>query len=128
MNYRARRSEVYDRTGGYCHGCGKKLAYRNYGAIGERGAWEIDHSRARANGGTHRINNLYSACVYCNRSKRDGSTRTLRARNGMTRAPASREARQARARRMRALKIGVGVGVVAVLAVIVVRHLRTGEA
>lgn len=33
---------IYDRTSGYCHLCGKKLAFTNYARFGERGAWEIE--------------------------------------------------------------------------------------
>ncbi len=88
-------SAIYDRTSGYCHICGKKLAFTNYGKPGARGAWEVEHSVARANGGTDRLNNLYAACIPCNREKRDGSTRTARAHNGRTRAPLSRERRGA---------------------------------
>lgn len=84
---------IYDRTSGYCHLCRKKLAFTNYGVLGARGAWEVEHSVARANGGTDRLNNLYAACIPCNREKRDGSTRAARARNGHTRAPLSREKR-----------------------------------
>lgn len=92
-------SGIYDRTSGYCHICGKKLAFKNYGTPGARGAWEIEHSVPRANGGTDRRNNLYAACIPCNREKRDGSTRAARARHGRTRAPLSREKRAAARRR-----------------------------
>jgi 5-methylcytosine-specific restriction endonuclease McrA len=88
-------SAINDRTSGYCHICGKKLAFTNYAKPGKRGAWEVEHSVARANGGTERLNNLYAACITCNREKRDGSTRAARARNGRTRAPLSREKRAA---------------------------------
>lgn len=78
---------IYDRSGGYCHLCRKKLSFTNYGRHGERGAWEVDHSVARARRGTERRNNLYAACTSCNRSKGASCTRTVRARNGHTRAP-----------------------------------------
>lgn len=83
------RSAIYDRTRGKCHLCHRKLAFTNCGVVGARMAWEVEHSRPRANGGTDRFNNLYAACIPCNRSKRAGSTRTHRARNGVTRAPLS---------------------------------------
>lgn len=86
---------VYDRTSGKCHLCHKKVAFKNYGQHGSRGAWEVDHSRARANGGSDHGNNLYAACTSCNRSKQAGSTKTARARNGKTRAPLSVEQRKA---------------------------------
>ena len=88
-------SAIYDRTSGYCHICGKKLAFKNYATPGARGAWEVEHSVPRADGGTDRLNNLYAACIRCNREKRDGSTRTARAHHGRTRAPLSREERVA---------------------------------
>ncbi|MDF1822285.1 MAG: HNH endonuclease [Alcanivoracaceae bacterium] len=85
---------IYDRTRGYCHLCNKKLAFKNYGKSEGRAAWEIDHSNPKANGGTDRLNNLYAACISCNRSKKHSSTRTARAQNGRTRAPLSAEKRQ----------------------------------
>ena len=60
---------IYDRSRGYCHICGKKLAFINYGNFGKRGAWEVDHSKPRVKGGTDHPNNLYPACISCNRSK-----------------------------------------------------------
>jgi hypothetical protein len=86
---------IYDRTSGRCHLCQSKRALTNYGKQRSRGAWEIEHSRALANGGTHRTNNLYVACISCNRSKGIQSTRTARGRNGFTRAPLSKTGRQA---------------------------------
>lgn len=82
---------IYDRTNGYCHICHRKLSLKNYGAIGERAAWEVEHSRPRVRGGTDHGNNLYPACIACNRSKSDYSTRTARGWNGTTRAPLSKE-------------------------------------
>lgn len=83
------RSAIYDRTRGKCHICHRKMAFMNYGVVGARMAWEVEHSNPQANGGTHRLNNLYGACIPCNRSKGAGSTRTVRARNGLRRAPLS---------------------------------------
>ena len=87
-------SEIYDKTSGYCHLCGKKLAFRNYGNAGSKGAWEVEHSMARANGGSDGLNNLYSACIPCNRDKSTTRTRAARAWFGRTRAPLSRERRK----------------------------------
>jgi hypothetical protein len=89
------RNAVYDRTAGYCHICEKKLAFKNYGVLGAKGAWEIDHSKARANGGSDHGNNLYAACIGCNRSKQHGSTRAARAFHGRTAAPLSFKKRAA---------------------------------
>lgn len=87
-------SDIYDRTSGYCHLCGKKLAFKNYSKGGTRGAWEVEHSNAKANGGTNRKNNLYAACISCNRSKGANTTRSVRAKNGRTRAPLSCQKRK----------------------------------
>ncbi|MBS1769716.1 MAG: HNH endonuclease [Acidobacteria bacterium] len=81
---------IYDRTSGYCHICHKKLSFVNYAQYGARSAWEVDHSKAKARGGTNHGNNLYPACISCNRSKRAGSSRAARTRNGQCRAPYSR--------------------------------------
>jgi 5-methylcytosine-specific restriction endonuclease McrA len=90
-------NKIYDRTRGYCHICGKKLAFSNYGRRAQKGAWHVEHSVPRAKGGTDRLNNLYAACIDCNLEKSDLTTRTARSWNGRTRAPLSRaEAKKAR--------------------------------
>lgn len=81
---------IYDRTSGYCHICHKKLSFVNYAQYGERGAWKVEHSRPKSQGGTSHGNNLFAACISCNRSKRAGRSRTARSRNGQSRAPYSR--------------------------------------
>jgi len=60
---------IFDKTNGYCYHCRKKLAWKNYGVVGVRGAWEVDHSNPRAKGGTDYIRNLIPSCISCNRSK-----------------------------------------------------------
>lgn len=60
---------VYDKNDGHCWHCSKKLAWKNYGKRDERGAWEVDHSRPLARGGADYLRNLVPACVKCNRSK-----------------------------------------------------------
>lgn len=80
---------IYDKTSGKCHICGKKLARSNYGILGARGCWEVEHSVAVAKGGTDSMNNLLAACISCNRSKGESTSRTARARNGRSRAPYS---------------------------------------
>lgn len=42
---------IYDKTGGYCYYCQKKLAFTNYGQFGRKGAWEADHNIPTASGG-----------------------------------------------------------------------------
>ncbi len=85
---------IYDRTTGYCHICHRKLAFKNYGVHGTRGAWEVEHSNPKASGGTNRLSNLYPACIACNRSKGAKSTRSSRAKEGNTRAPLSPQDRK----------------------------------
>ncbi len=87
-------NDVFDRTSGRCHLCGKKLAFKNYGQLGARAAWEVEHSRPRAGGGTNHLNNLYAACIPCNRKKGTLSTRSTRAWHGRTKAPLSRVRRK----------------------------------
>jgi len=87
------RRNIYDRASGYCHICHKKLSFTNYGTLGTKGAWEVEHSNPRSLGGTDRLNNLYPAHIYCNRSKNNNSTRSARLRHGKTRAPLSKSAR-----------------------------------
>ena len=85
-----RLNDIYDRTDGRCHICRKQLAFTNYGVFGARGAWEIEHSRARVRGGSDLSSNLYAACISCNRSKGARSTKSARRAYGFTRAPLSR--------------------------------------
>lgn len=84
-----RLSDVFDRSGGQCHLCRRKLSFRNYGSLGSRGAWEVDHSNPQANGGTHRLGNLYPACISCNRGKGKRTSRSVRAKYGYGQAPLS---------------------------------------
>ncbi|RZO54167.1 MAG: HNH endonuclease [Sandaracinaceae bacterium] len=80
---------VWEKTNRRCHICRKTVARRNHGTIGRRGSWEIDHSNPKAKGGSDRLSNLLPACVPCNRSKREGSTRAARAQHGHSRRPLS---------------------------------------
>ena len=107
-----RLGDIFDKTDGQCHICGKKLAFKNYAANGSRGAWEVEHSIPKAKGGTDHLNNLFPACISCNRSKRDGSTRAARAQYGRKRAPLSQE-RKDRVRSKNTVKggiVGAGLG------------------
>lgn len=87
-------NRIYERTSGRCHICHKKLAFKNYGKVGARAAWEVEHSNPQAKGGSNRLNNLYPACISCNRSKGASSTASARAKNGKIRAPLSLEKRK----------------------------------
>lgn len=64
-------NKIYDKNNGYCWHCGIKLSFKNYGKIGEKAAWEVDHSNPLSRGGTDHLNNLVPACIPCNRSKGD---------------------------------------------------------
>lgn len=81
---RERIHKIYDKTGGYCHLCNKKLSRTNYGVHGAKGAWHVDHSKAKANGGTHHMNNLFPACISCNIEKGTLHKSTIRKRKGYT--------------------------------------------
>lgn len=84
-----RRRRVLERSDGRCHLCGKRAAARNYGKVGARGAWEIDHDVPRSKGGTDHLNNLRAAHCSCNRAKGARSSRAARAKYGRTAAPMS---------------------------------------
>lgn len=109
-----RLNDIFDRTDGACHLCGKRLSWSNYAVLGARGAWEVDHSRPRVLNGSNRLNNLYAACISCNRRKQHGSTRSARASHGRTAAPLSAQAK-ARRRRRNAAKYGAAAAVGAAL-------------
>lgn len=85
---------VFSKTGGRCHICRVKLAFSNYGQHERRGAWEVEHSKARANGGTDHLNNLYAAHTGCNRSKGTQTTRSCRTGHGYRAAPLSDRKKQ----------------------------------
>lgn len=104
-----RLRSIYDKTAGRCHICRKKLAFKNHGCDGERGAWQVDHSVARKKGGADHLNNLLPACCSCNNRKSSGSTRAARARagHGKTRAPLS-GAKQKEARTRNTVGVGLG--------------------
>jgi|SRR5437773_904984 len=61
--------DIFEKTDGYCRYCNKQLAWSNYGRVGERGAWEVDHSVPRSRRGTDYYRNLWPACVSCNTEK-----------------------------------------------------------
>ena len=62
-------NKIFDSTSGYCYYCGKKIAWKNYGKLGERGCWEVDHFHPQSSGGSNLIDNLVPACIPCNRDK-----------------------------------------------------------
>jgi hypothetical protein len=109
-----RLNDIYDRTSGYCHICHKKLAFKNHAALGKRGAWEVEHSNPRAKGGTDKLQNLFAACISCNRSKGKGTTKAARAANGKTKAPLHVAKRRQEKMKNAAAGAVVGAGVGAV--------------
>jgi len=108
-----RRRQIYDRTGGRCHLCDKKLAFKNYGSPGARAAWNVDHSRARARGGSDRLSNLLPACISCNSSKQARPNRAIRRRNGVAAKPPSRVDRRLTKARKQFGAFGAVVGLAA---------------
>lgn len=102
---------IYDRTEGQCHICRKRLSFCNYGLYGKKGAWEVEHSIAQARGGTHHGNNLFAACISCNRCKGDSSSRAARQQHGYQCAPYSAR------KRKRNATIGAGIGSLAMFLV-----------
>lgn len=89
-----RLRSIYKRTDGYCHLCHRKLSFRNHGQKGAKGAWHIEHSVPRNNGGTDHMNNLFAACIECNIEKGTMSSRTVRSLYNNTRAPYRKEKKQ----------------------------------
>lgn len=89
-----RLNKVFDKTRGKCHLCHKQLAFSNYGKVGAKGAWEIEHSKPRSKGGTDHMNNLYAAHIECNRKKSNGTNYSIRSKYGVKNAPLSHTARK----------------------------------
>lgn len=104
-------NRIYDRTDGYCHLCCKKLSFINYANYGAKGAWEVEHSIPLSQGGTNHLNNLYAACISCNRSKAVQSSRKARSQYGRKRAPYCRE-KKAKIRRSNSITGGVIGGLI----------------
>jgi len=106
---------IYDKTTGYCHICGKKLSFSNYGLIDEKGAWEVEHSNPRAKGGQDHLNNLFAACIACNREKKDVTTQTARSWHDRKKAPLSKTQRK-KAKRSNAIAGAIIGGLVGSIA------------
>lgn len=85
------RRRIFERTDGECHLCGKQMYFKNYGSLGAKGAWEVEHSNPQAKGGTDHLNNLYAAHIRCNREKGTLTTKTARRKYDRTRAPYSKQ-------------------------------------
>jgi 5-methylcytosine-specific restriction endonuclease McrA len=89
------RRVVFDATAGRCHLCKNPLALKHYGAkhFGKPTAWELDHQRPRAKGGSDHGNNLRAACISCNRSRQTKSAARVREQNGFAKPPVSADKR-----------------------------------
>jgi len=59
---------IYNKTNGKCRYCHKNLVYSNR-TKGKKGAWNIAHSIAIANGGSNNIRNLWAACFTHNNNQ-----------------------------------------------------------
>ena len=86
-----RLNRIFEKTAGRCHVCRKQLARGNYGKVGRRGAWQVDHGLPVAGGGTDHLNNLWPICIACNAKKGTRSSRSARAEHGRARPPLSRD-------------------------------------
>lgn len=83
----AQLERIFDRTDGRCHLCHGNLYFDDYAAPVAYGGWEVEHSRPRSRGGTDHSNNLYAACVSCNRSKGTRSAASYRRERGLNGPP-----------------------------------------
>ena len=86
-----RLQRILDKTNSRCHLCREKLSLDNYAKPPEQGGWEIEHSRPQSKGGSDHMNNLYAACVPCNRQKGNRSNQRIRRKHGFTKAPQSQK-------------------------------------
>lgn len=92
MTYdQSRLRMIFQSTAGRCHLCRRDLRFETYGAVD---GWEVDHSRARASGGTDHANNLRPAHTRCNRSRQDRPAASIRRENGFSIPPASAKKRR----------------------------------
>lgn len=86
--------KIFEKTDGYCHLCHKKLAFKNRGKNGERGAWHVEHTNAKANGGTDHLNNLMASCISCNLEKGVRPVKVIRSKKAVSRAPYSKKKKE----------------------------------
>lgn len=77
-----------------------------------RGAWEVDHSTPISKGGSNHLNNLFPACIPCNRKKGNSNNTVARKPNGVTVAPLSKKAKESKRKKgiLTGLAVGVGFG------------------
>lgn len=65
----AKLTEIFDRKGGCCFYCGKRLTFSAYGVYSHPRGWEVDHVYPKCQGGSDNWYNLVPACCRCNREK-----------------------------------------------------------
>lgn len=53
-----KRKRIVSRTDSRCHICWGPITLDDYGKIEGEEAWEVDHSKAQAKGGTDHLNNF----------------------------------------------------------------------
>lgn len=99
------KDQAHARTGGRCHLCAHRIVRSHYGRTDVATGWEMEHSKARTRGGVDDGRNRYAAHPWCNRAKGTRSSRSVRRKFGLTRAPLSFNQR-ARQRRDAALELG----------------------
>lgn len=56
---------IFQKTGGHCHFCGKKLSFD--AKRGDKGRWHIDHIIPFSRGGKNNTINYLPICNICNR-------------------------------------------------------------
>ena len=101
---------IWKSTDGRCHLTGRRLKLKDYGRT-----WEVEHSKARAKGGSDHGNNLKPALIAANRSKQTMTSRAVRRSYGLQRSPMS-SAEQDRTRAGNTAKgaaLGAAVGAAA---------------
>ena len=59
--------EVFAKTGGRCHICGRPLVFASL--RGEKGRWNVDHIVPFKKGGKDQLENYLPICRFCNRLK-----------------------------------------------------------
>ena len=64
---RSKRNKVLAKTDGHCAYCGDGL--------NQFRGWTIDHAIPQAQGGSHKLSNLFPSCQSCNSSKKDRTVR-----------------------------------------------------
>jgi hypothetical protein len=59
-----RLRKIFRKTDGFCHICHRKLNFANHGIGGTNGAWHVEHSKAKASGGSDHLNNLFPSLYF----------------------------------------------------------------